>query len=386
MSQLRIQTILGGVLLLLAASPAWAQTGVGSAPPSVRMDILTPQRWEEVQTAIDRGLLYLASTQQRDGSYPAFPTGNPAITSFCVLSFLSQGHLPGQGEYGLQMNRSIDYVLNCQRGDGLITKVPPRNDDIDPSRNPSHTAIYNHAISSLMLCEVYGMANSEQSERIGKAIEKAVQFTLNQQMMPKRLKEDLGGWRYIRRHPPEMADSDLSHTCWQLTFLRAAKNAGFEVPSNRIELAIKYIKSRFSLQDKTFRYATQHRQDGLVATSGSGILSLSMSGLHNSPMAQTSADWLLQQPFSPYLNQKIERYHYAAFLSSMAMFQMGGRHWEQFYPVIAKELVDGQQSNGSWRYGRRQRGKEARWGTAYTTSMAILALAAPNQLIPVYQR
>ena len=387
----RLVRCCGGGWLLLAASIVWSQTQSDqdadkAAAPRARMDILAPQEWDAVREAIDRGLVFLASQQQPDGSFPAYPTGNPAITSFCVMAFLAQGHSPGEGRYGRAMDRAIDYALACQRKDGLIAKIPPLGDDIDPSRNPSHTAIYNHAITGVMLCEVYGMVDAERSQKIGAAIERALRFTLDQQLWPKRLQEDVGGWRYVRRHTPEIADSDLSHTSWQLTFLRAAKNAGFDVPSERIKLAIHYIQTRFSPTDGTFHYAARQRQEGLVATAGAGILSLSMSGLHNSSMAQSAADWLLQQPFDPYPNRQIERYHYAAFLSSMAMFQMGGRYWEQFFPVLAKELVGGQRSNGSWKYGLLQRDNEARWGTAYTTSMAILALAAPNQLIPVYQR
>ena len=385
MVQLQIR-ILCGIWLLLANPNSWSQVDGSTESSSVNMEILTPDEWDKVREAIDRGLSYLASTQQRDGSYPAYPTGNPAITSFCVLSFLAQGHQPSQGDYGPPIDQAIDYVLDCQQTDGLITKIPPRNDDIDPSRNPSHTAIYNHAISGLMLSEVYGMVNEIKSEKIRLAIDKAIQHTLNQQMLPKRLKEDIGGWRYIRRHPPEMADSDLSHTSWQLTFLRAAKNAGFDVPSKRIELAVGYVKSRYSPQEGGFRYASRHRQEALNATTGAGILSLSMSGLHNSEIARNSADWLLTRPMNTHVNRSSERYHYTAFLCSMAMYQMGGHHWEQFYPDLVDELLAAQRSNGSWLPGARRFDKEAIWGPAFTTSMAILSLSAPNQLLPAYQR
>lgn len=385
MSAGSVQVVLSVCLMAAAPATALTEDSQGSAPDA-RLDILSSEEWEGVRAAVDRGLAYLASTQQPDGSYPAYPTGNPAITSFCVLCFLSQGHLPGEGDYGLQMNRSIDYVLKCQKSDGLITKFPPRNDDIDPSRNPSHTAIYNHAISGLMLCEVYGMVDEGRSAKIRETVELAIQYTLKQQMMPKRLKEDIGGWRYVRRHPPEPADSDLSHTSWQLSFLRAAKNAGFDVPVDRIQLAVGYVKSRYSPEEKGFRYASRHRQPVLAATTGAGILSLSMSGQHNSEIAQTSASWLLSRPFRPYLNPQIERYHYAAFLCSMAMFQMGGRYWEEFYPTISQELVSGQLPDGSWQASNARHDQEARWGPAFTTSMAILALTAPDQLIPIYQR
>jgi hypothetical protein len=99
-------------------------------------------------------------------------------------------------------------------------------------------------------------------------------------------------------------------------------------------------------------------------------------------MAQTAGDWIVQHPFRPYNGPGIEMYHYAAFFCSMATLQLGGRYWEEFYPPMAADLMANQRSNGSWRGGP----SEARWGEAFTTSLAVLALAAPNQLIPIYQR
>ena len=51
--------------------------------------------------AIARGLEWLAAKQNADGSWSEsrYPH-NTAITSFALLAFMSQGHLPGQGQYG----------------------------------------------------------------------------------------------------------------------------------------------------------------------------------------------------------------------------------------------------------------------------------------------
>ena len=68
------------------------------------------------------------------------------------------------------------------------------------------------------------------------------------------------------------------------------------------------------------------------------------------------------------------------------MLQLGGDQWEKFYPVMAKEMISGQLQDGSWRGFINAQGNEGRWGSSFTTSTAVLALAVPDQLIPVFQR
>ena len=43
---------------------------------------------------------WLATQQADDGSFPTLPQAQPAVTSLCVLAFLSRGHQPGLGPYG----------------------------------------------------------------------------------------------------------------------------------------------------------------------------------------------------------------------------------------------------------------------------------------------
>ena len=50
------------------------------------------------QTAIDRGLAYLARCQHQDGSFGTGQhRGNVAITSLAALAFMAAGHQPGRG-------------------------------------------------------------------------------------------------------------------------------------------------------------------------------------------------------------------------------------------------------------------------------------------------
>src|SRR5690242_19894429 len=51
--------------------------------------VLSPAKWQQVEASVDRALAWLASQQTVDGSFSTLPAGQPAVTSLCVLAFLS---------------------------------------------------------------------------------------------------------------------------------------------------------------------------------------------------------------------------------------------------------------------------------------------------------
>src|SRR6185436_14422115 len=174
--------------------------------------------------------------QAKDGSFQTLATGQPGITSLAILAYLSRGEQPGLGRYGDNLNRALDYVLSCQMSNGLITLLPPG--PVHQDKEPSHTAIYNHAMAGLMLGEIYGQVSGERAKAVKKAMGRALEFSRQLQMRPKR-PEDKGGWRYIRVYTRSGVDSDLSVTAWHLMFLRSAKNAEFDVPQAWVDEAIQ---------------------------------------------------------------------------------------------------------------------------------------------------
>jgi len=361
-----------------------ALAGVGdavltAAEPGAR-DILSATQWERLDASVDRGLDYLITQQSPDGSFKTLDVGQPGVTSLCVLAFLSRGHVPGQGPYGDELNRAIDYVLSTQQENGLLygLAISGKWERFDGS----HTAIYNHAIAGLMLSEVYGMTDTSQQQRLRSAIEKALQFTRELQSRPKRRATDKGGWRYLR--PWLENDSDLSITSWQLMFLRSARNAEFDVPEQYIDEAMDYVRSCFDEQQSAFLYADKERyvSGGVV---GGGILSLSLGGEHNTPIARRAGDWILSQRQRAYNGPapgKLDRYHYSTYYCSQAMFQLGGDYWARFYPPMLDTLLENQRADGSW---EPEAINDGPYGSAYTTALAILALTPPYQLLPIYQ-
>ena len=356
------------------------------ARESTLANALSKDQWLQIERGIDRGLEWLSQQQQADGSFAAPPAAQPAVTSLGVMAFMARGHLPEEGRYGEVLERAIDFVLSCQRADGLLSAAEPGQRHVD--KTPSHGATYNHGIAALMLCEAYGMTGANRARRIRLTIEKALDFSRQLQTRPKHYGEDLGGWRYVRlRWTQQSTDSDLSVTGWHLMFYRAAKNAEFDVPESFIDEAMEFVDRCWDPHQGVFRYSLiggdRKYSRGVV---GVGILCQSMAGRHETAMAKTAGEWLLEHPFETFGSGigTGDRFFYSAYYCSQAMAQLGGRYWREFFPLLARVLMEAQHVSGAWPPEPRR--GDSVFGNAYTTALAVLALTPAHQILPVYQR
>ena len=366
--------------IVLAILPALRGERAARVSHSGLPAALEAREWARVERAVDRGLAWLSKQQQRDGSFEGRDLGQPAITSLAVMAYLSRGHRPGAGPYGKALERAIDFVLGTQRANGLFTFVdaPPPYEH----RKAPHTATYNHAIAGLMLGEVYGMCRGPRSEKIRTTIERALDFSWGLQFAPKTRPEDRGGWRYLYKR--DAVDSDLSVTGWQLMFLRSAKNAEFDVPKEFIDAAMQYVMRCYIADDDgTFTYSPGDKGDANEAMTGIGALSLSLGGLYDDRRVIEAGEWLLEHPLDGDFYRRDNRYLYTAYYCTQAMAQLGGRYWERFFPVVAQQLVVNQKQDGHWYVDH---GRDKSFGKVYFTSLALLTLTPPYQLLPIYQR
>jgi hypothetical protein len=351
--------------------------------------LLPAGQWEQLDRSVDRGLSFLSRAQQSDGSFPTMADGQPGVTSLCIMAFLARGHQPGKGPYGRQIERAIDYVLDMQdQRVGAIMADRWVGDEViritDGRRNRSFAGNYNHGIAGVMLGEVYGMTSSKRHERIREAILKALDYTRRQQIRPKSNPDERGGWRYVHTYGEN--DSDLSVTAWQLMFLRSARNAEFHVPKEWIHEAMKYVHRSFDSEQKGFVYALSGSDHYCSrAMVGAGIVCLALGGEHETETTKLAGDWILACSFEPYRNfsRREDRYHYGAFYCTQAMFQLGGAYWHTFFPKLMRVLTNAQHADGSWDFEVPDDGE---YGNLYTTALAVLTLATPYQLLPIYQR
>jgi hypothetical protein len=370
-------------LLLLAPDPG--VQAQGAAPVQSLARALPLEKWRQVENSVDRALVWLASQQAGDGSFPSAASGQPAVTSFCVMAFLSRGHTPGFGPYGKQLDRAIDYVLSCQKEDGLLCSEEP--EPVFREMRASHTGAYNHAISGLMLGEVYGHVTGPRARKVRGAITKALQFTRALQTRPKPYDTDAGGVRYLRQKQGE-PDSDLSITAWHLMFYRSAKNAEFAVPQQFVDEAVAYVRRCWDPSARMFNYSVtpEGGHEASRGMTGAGILALSLAGQHNTILARTAGDWLVAHPYGEITDTigPWDRAFYSTYYCSQAAAQLGGQYWEKIYPPIVEMFFKAQADNGS--FPPETKFNDAAFGSTYTTAVAVLAMTPAYQLLPVYQR
>jgi hypothetical protein len=325
----------------------------------------------EVQYAVDRGLEWLAKAQSSNGTWggPASGGGNSAVaasTSLAVMAFMARGHCPGQGPYGDNLNRAVDAIIALQSRDGVI------------AQSSLSETMYDHGISTVALCEAYGMLDDRRQAAAKTAIAKAVSVILDAQAIPKRSGSqpgepgDQGGWRYT----PRATDSDTSVSGWQLMALRGASNIGANIPAKNIDAGIAYIQDRGYIAAEGGGFCYMGKQRPNVALTGTGILALSLMGKPDDPRVRAGGDYLLRN-FDP-VHPSGAYYYYTIYYVSQAAWQLGGNYWTVLNQRLSTDVRARQKPDGHWTGGEAN--------DHYCTAMAVLALTVPYRYLPIYQR
>ena len=344
-----------GIVALLSAflvvcSPALLRAEPSRGTGEIGFVEITP----EVRTSVEEGLAYLASQQQEDGSWGGGQySRHVGITALACLAFMADGHLPGRGAYGPNVERGLEFILNSATASGLI------------AADTSHGPMYGHGFATLFLGEIYGMSPpGEDRQRVREALLKAVRLIVNTQN-----KE--GGWRY----QPIPFDADLSVTICQVMGLRSARNAGLSVPEATIDKAIEYVKACQNPSDGGFRYML-NPGGSAFPRSAAGVAALYYAGVYGGETIEQGLEYLMRNGQNMNF-QGGGHYYYGQYYAAQAMFLAGGEHWAKWYPSVRETLISGQQTDGSWRSNH---------GDPYGTAMALLVLQVPNRLLPIFQR
>ena len=323
----------------------------------------------ESEAAVNAGLAYLASHQQADGHWSSggYPS-DTGITGLCLMAFLSAGHQPNRGRFGLAISEAVDWLAKCVQRGGQYTPAGFIN-----AGQGSGQPMYGHGFATLALCEVYGMTHRKD---LKPKIEAAIHLIEDSQTDDRSMQRAYGGWRY----QPAKGDADISVTVVQVLALRGARNAGIKVSQAVIDRAIDYMRRCSNYQsDGGFNYQVGQQLSGPART-GAGVLSLMMAGLKDSPECQGGLRYLETHRLGsgndwPYR----EHYYYTLYYITQAMYQAGGEYWKNWYPMVRDRLLRERSANGSW-----SSGSEA--GPEYATAMSVLVLQVPAGLLPIYQK
>ncbi|MGL4511978.1 MAG: prenyltransferase/squalene oxidase repeat-containing protein [Lacipirellulaceae bacterium] len=301
--------------------------------------------------AIERGLAFLAASQEADGSFGGRGLGrNPAIVGVSGMAFLSGGSTPGRGPYGKQCQLCVDYLVEHTQPSGFIAVE-------DAS---SHGPMYGHGFATLFLAEAYGMSpRPDLRDKLASAVRLIVAAQNGE-----------GGWRY----QPTPTDADISVTICQIMALRAARNAGIHVPAETVDRCIEYVK-RCQNVDGGFGYTAQDRSS-LFPRSAAGVVALYSAGVYEGDAIERGLAYLEAQPPAGAINQS-PHFFYGQYYAVQAMWQAGGERWRRWYPAIRDTLLAQQRADGAWPDGN---------GPHYATAMALVVLQLPNNALPIFQR
>lgn len=316
------------------------------AASSVRADVKID---EGSQTACERALRWLASKQNSDGSWSdGAYAHNTAITSFALLAFMAQGHLPNQGLYGPEVAKGARFLMAASRpNDGYVVGARGGN-------------MYCHAMATLALGELYG---STGDDSIRPVLKKAVDLIV-------RCQNPQGGWRYN----PVPADADISVTIMTVMALRSAKNGGLHVPDTTMKKAIDYIESCYNPKIGGFSYQRGGYNPGMARTAA-GLCVLFLSGRYKAEQIPKGVEYLKQ-------NFKArEHFYYGHYYAAHAMHQVGGKEWEDWYAKTVQHFLPQQAADGSW-----SKVESRSPGPVYQTSIVTIILSVPAHYLPIFQR
>ena len=346
------------------------------APVAVRAE----GEWEitrESEAALEKGLKWLAATQGAEGNWESNDLG---LVSLGALAFLSAGHAPGHGRYGEPLEKALNYVLKNAKPSGLLNISNAQRD------------MYNHGLSAFVLGQAYGMTNDP---RLSPVLDRALKLIAYTQC------ED-GGWDYQARR--QKRGHDLSLVVMQAKALRSAVDSGLEVSPEVINLAIKSVREHYRAASGKQNYDdpavraepgqfTYDGQRGSLAMAACGVVCLQEFGEYD--------DWRIERNMEAIVTQVVRipnknghdgnlpQEAYTMYYVGQALYQAGGKSWEDCYPRLRDALVgsqhlaaNDQNEDGWWTDIARVGGKP---GRLYGTAVGCFILAMPNRYLPILQ-
>jgi hypothetical protein len=322
-----------------------------AAEPTRRDPVVVDEKTEAV---IKGALKYLSSKQLPNGAWGSSgdEANHPiAMTGYVLMGFLAAGQLPGEGEYGKNVAAGTQYLLDSITPEGYMGK------------RDSGQYMYGHGIASIALSEIYGQT---RSPAMRPKLERAIKLIIASQNRE-------GGWRYR----PVAYDADISVTVLQVVALRAAKNAGLDVPQKTIENAVKYVKSCQHGPSGGFAYQPNH--DPGFARTAAAIYSLQVCGLYDDEMVKRGSEYLFKNA-----KKNADWFTYGHFYAAPAQYMIGGETWQKWYAQILEQLLGAAITKGDVTYWEPTRLDPGRGvGPVYCTAVYMMILAMPYHYIPL---
>ncbi|HOX07481.1 MAG TPA: terpene cyclase/mutase family protein, partial [Planctomycetota bacterium] len=333
-------------------------------------------------SAVEAALRWLARHQEADGHWDIKKwegggdvsgglANDEAVTAMAVLAFLGAGYTHKSG--GLfqdNVKRATEWLLARQRPDGSWT-----------DNHPFET--YALGLSTLALAEAYGM--TKDVRLLGPA-QKGTDHIL-------KVQNRYAGWQHG-------SNLSTSVTGWMVMALKSAKIAGLKVDGTGFQGANNWLDQVTDKGTGKVGYNSRSQSPwgaGLPMTAVGMVCRQFMGTPSSDPLLIKQADLLARTtPKWEARNNPTDSPQdpYYWYYGTLAMFQMGGRHWDAWNAALKPVLVDNQckggpmdgsaaDKDGSWDCGM---GWGPTGGRAYHTAINALSLEVYYRYLPMYAK
>jgi hypothetical protein len=333
-----------------------------------------------VKKSVDEACKWLVSQQRAQGCFldenraDKVPQHSGALTAMAIMGLSSVGHMPTDPT---PEGRAVANALRF-----MTESIVPNEEGYLGLSDRSR--MYGHGIMTLMYAEMVGQCPDEEvDKKLRSRLQRAIELIMRSQDVVKS-EANRGGWRY----EPGSTDSDISVSVWQLMSLRAAKNAGLDVPKEAVDKAVAYIKRSYRSErdaqgnptnmEAAFSYEPYGGRQ-TFSTTAAGVLSLQVSGNYEALEATGGANYLMKNPPAP--NEPW--FYYGTYYYAQSMYQRSSEEASVARQKTEQMLLELQQDNGSW---LPRNGNERSAGPIYATALSLLSLSVHHHFLPIYQK
>lgn len=353
--------------------------------PRVRADIVQSQGGSTLtEAAVSRGLRWLASVQNSDGSWSLTdyddsdrPTnrGDAAGTALALLPFLGAGQTHEFGVYKSSVARGLAWLLEEQKSNGDLRA------GLD-----NEFGMYTHGQAAIVLIEAYAMTGDE---KLRDPAQRAIRFI-------EKAQHERGGWRYL---PGQ--EGDTSVFGWQLMALQSARasGSGLQVSDETLQLADYYLdlvsrratareesdlREKYRMAGVLYRYQPG-REPTAPMTAEAILCRMYLGWQKDDPRLNAAVDWLTQYHL-PDVDQEFNVYYW--YYAIQALHHFGGSKWNTWNKRIRDILLASQETSGrypgSWDPDIDVWGQRA--GRIYVTSLAVCTLEVYYRHLPLFKQ
>ncbi len=348
--------------------------------PRLRNEIVSQEGGTTLsEAAVARGLRWLASVQNSDGSWSLAKywnyddpknRGDAAATSLALLPFLGAGQTHEHGIYRETVARGLRWLLENQKPDGDLRKAIS-----------SDAGMYAHGQATIVLVEALAMSGDE---RFRDPAQRAIDFIESAQHTE-------GGWRYQPGQP-----GDTSVLGWQLMALQAARNSrtGLVVDDATLKLAGHFLdfvsrpykgrEFRNAPAGALYRYMPGEDQPKSTMTAESVLCRMYLGWKRDDPRMRYAVNWLLKNSLPDPDDKNIYLWYFA----TQTMHHFGGPQWETWNNHLRDLLIVEQRRGGkypgSWDPDDYAYGDSG--GRIYVTALAVCTLEVYYRHLPLFKQ